>query len=117
MPSKQLEVKEAITATDKRKVVIENRLEELNLSEDEKQGSDDPEDRHKALRQFQEELQALESSRKLLQELLSKSQEQAVASAAKSHGPPMTVTFGKCNSGFQAGAIHGSVSGLTFGSK
>jgi hypothetical protein len=57
-------------------------------------------------------------SRKLLDELLSKSQEEAVAKlATRNQTNSTTVTFGDQNSGFQAGVIHGGVSGISFRGK
>ena len=71
-----------------------------------------------ALGQLQEERKALDASRKLLGELLSKSQEEVVAkAAAENQSHSTTVTFGGSNSGFQAGVIKGAVSGISFGGK
>jgi hypothetical protein len=69
------------------------------------------------LRQLEEELKAVKASQKLLNELLSKSQEEAVAKAAGNQSRSTTVTFGAQNSGFQAGTINGGVSGINFGGK
>ena len=87
----------------------------MNLSDDDEDAAGPAEDRAEALRQLEEERKALDASRKLLDELLSKSQEEAVAKAAGGHST--TVTFGNQNSGFQAGTITGGVSGTTFGGK
>jgi len=96
--TKQAEVKDAITTADKQLGPKENKTE--------------------ALRQLEEERKALDISRKLLDELLSKSQEEAVAKAAAyNQSSSNTVTFGDGNSGFQAGTINGGVSGITFGGK
>lgn len=70
-----------------------------------------------ALRQLEEERKAVNASRKLLDELLSKSQEEAVAKAAGNQSRATTVTFGNQNSGFQAGIINGGISGINFGGK
>lgn len=113
---KQTEIKGAITSADKQLVVLEHRLEELNLSSDEE--AENTESKVQALQQVEEERSAVELSRKLLDELLSKSQEEAVAKAAAKNrsGPTSTtVAFGNNNSGFQAGTISGGVSNLTFG--
>jgi hypothetical protein len=69
------------------------------------------------LRQLEEERKALDTSRKLLDELLSKSKEEAVAKAAGNQGSSTTVTFGNQNSGLQAGTITDGVNGITFGGK
>ncbi|KAH8744942.1 hypothetical protein F5882DRAFT_433341 [Hyaloscypha sp. PMI_1271] len=88
------EIKKAIsTKQTEVKVVLENKLEELNLSSDD------------------------DNAAKLLNELLSKSREEAIAKAAGQESGLTTVTFGAQNSGFQARNINGGVSGTTFGRK
>ena len=93
---------------------MENKLEELNLSGDDEEAARSREGKTEALRQLEEELVAVKASQKLLNELLSKSQEEALAKA-QSHST--TVKFGNQNSGFQAGIINGGVSGISFGRK
>ncbi|EMR84638.1 hypothetical protein BcDW1_6707 [Botrytis cinerea BcDW1] len=118
--AKQIEVKDAISTGDRQLVVLENKLEELSLSSD---GDDDEtvefrEDKTEAVRQFEEEFLGMKASQKLLTQLLSKSQEEAVAKAAGYQNGSTTVSsvsFGSQNSGFQAGIINGGVSGTTFG--
>jgi pyruvate-formate lyase len=113
----QAEVNGAITTTDKQLIILENKVEELNLSGDDEEAAG-TEGKAEALRQLEEERKALNASRKLLDELLSKSQEEAVAkAAARSQSSSTTVTFGNQNSGFQAGIINGAVSGISFGGK
>ncbi len=112
----QTEIKGAIASKDKQLVVLEHRLEELNLSSDEE--ADNIESKAQALQQVEEARSAAELSQKLLDELLSKSQEDAVAKAAADNkSGSTTVTFGNNNLGFQAGTISGGVSNLTFGKK
>lgn len=113
----QTEVKGAITVADRQLVVLENNLEDLNLSSDDDEAARSREDKNEALRQLEEELKAVKVSQKLLNELLSKSQEEAVAKAAGNQRGATTITFGAQNSGFQAGIINGGVNGNTFGSK
>ena len=96
---------------------MESKLEELNLSSDDDEAAGFREGKLEALRQLEEELKAVEASQKLLNELLSKSQEESVAKAAGNHSPSTTVTFGDQNSGFQAGTINGGVSRISFGGK
>lgn len=113
---KQTEIKGAITSADKQLVVLEHRVEELNLSSDEE--AENTESQLQALQQVEEERSVVELSRKLLDELLSKSQEEAVAkAAAENRSGSTTMAFGNDNSGFQAGTISGGVSNLTFGKK
>lgn len=115
--TKQAEVKSAITIADKQLIVLEDRLEELSLSNDEEETAGFREGNTAALRQLEEELKAVKVSQKLLSELLSKSHEEAVAKATGDQSHSITVTFGDQNSGFQAGTINGGVSGLTFRGK
>ncbi|KAI0908884.1 hypothetical protein F4823DRAFT_563459 [Ustulina deusta] len=114
--TKQDEVKGAITTADKQLIVLENKVEEMNLSDDEEVAIP-AEGKTEALQQLEEELKGVKASQKLLSELLSKSQEDAVAKAAGDQSGSTTVTFGAQNSGFQAGIINGGVSGTSFGGK
>lgn len=59
----------------------------------------------------------MNASRKLLEELLLKSQEEVVAKAAWNQSDLTRVTFGNQNSGFQAATINGGVSGINFAGK
>ena len=113
---RQVELNSAITTTDKQLVVLEKKLEELGLSSDE-EDTGSTEGKSEALGQLEEELKAVIASQKLLTELLSKSQEEAVAKAARNQSGSTTVTFGAQNSGFQAGIVNGGVSRNTFGGK
>ncbi|RMZ67022.1 Cytochrome P450 [Pyrenophora seminiperda CCB06] len=117
----QAEVKGAATTTDKQLVVLESKVEELNLSSDDEQEARPKEGKAEVLQQLEEERKALEASRTLLAELLSKAQEEAVAkAAAKSPDGSTTVTnvtFGNENSGQQAGVINGGVHGAVFGGR
>jgi membrane-bound lytic murein transglycosylase B len=116
----QAEIKGAVTTTDKQLVVLESKLEELNLSSDDDEEAGPKEGKAEAMQQLEEERKALQVSRALLDELLSKAQEEAVAkAAAKSPDSSTTVTatFGNQNSGQQAGVINGGVHGAVFGGK
>lgn len=88
----------------------------MNLSEDEEVATP-AEGKTEALRQLEEELEGVKASQKLLNELLSKSQEDAVAKAAGNQNGLTTVTFGAQNSGFQVGNINGGVIRNSFGGK
>ena len=90
--------------------MLENKLEELNLSGEDEEAAAPKEGKAEALRQFEEEHKALNASRKLLDELLSRLQEEAVAKAAGNQNHSITVTSGEANTGFQAGIINGPVS-------
>ena len=93
-------------------------MEELDVSDIDQEEDSGAGGKADALGQLQEERKALDASRKLLDELLSRSQEEAVAKAAAGNSShPTSVTFGNSNSGFQAGIINGAVSGINFGGK
>ena len=113
----QAEVKGAITTADKQLVVLESKVAELNLSSDDDEAAGSKDGKTETLRQLKEELKAVKVSQKLLNELLSKSQEEAVTKAAGIPSPSTTVTFGDQNTGFQAGTINGGVSRISFGGK
>lgn len=117
--TKQDEVKGTIMTTDKQLILLENRVEEMNLSDDDQEVATPVEGRTEALRQLEEELIGVKASQKLLNELLLKSQEEAVMKAAgsQSQSGSITVTFGDNSSGFGAGVINGGVSGISFGWK
>ncbi|KUJ24021.1 uncharacterized protein LY89DRAFT_572503 [Mollisia scopiformis] len=115
--TRQNEVKGAITTADKQLTVLENKVEEMNLSDGDEEVATAAEGKTDILRQLEEELKGVKASQKLLGELLSKSQEEAVARAAKPQSSSITATFGAQNSGFQVGNINGGVSGIKFGGK
>jgi hypothetical protein len=80
--------------------VLKNRVEEINLSDNDKEVATLAEGKTKALRQLKEELKGVKASQKLLNELLSKSQKEAVAKVARNQSASTTVTFGAQNLGF-----------------
>jgi len=112
--TKQGEVKGAIITANRQLVVVEKKLEDLNLSSDDDDAAGSSESKAEVLRQLEEELKGVKESQKLLNELLSKSQEEAIAKAVSNQTGSITVSFGAQNSGFQAGNINGGVSGLDF---
>ena len=116
--AKQAEIKGAITTADKQLVVLENRFDELIVSSDEEEADASAEGKAEALRQLEEERKALDASRKLLDELLAKAQEENVAKAALgSQRGNTTIMMGNQNQGFAAGIINGAVSEISFGKK
>ena len=102
-------------------MVVENKLEELNLSSDDDDAAGSRQGKDEVLQQLEEELKGAKASQKLLSELLSKSHEEAIAKAAgsqsQSQSGSITVTFGDNSSGISAGIINGGVSGINFGGK
>ncbi|KAF2174723.1 hypothetical protein K469DRAFT_613557, partial [Zopfia rhizophila CBS 207.26] len=98
--TKQTEIKGAIGAADEQLVALGNRAEELKLATDDQQVDESTKSHAEALRQLVEERKAITASRKLLNELLSKSQEEAVAKAtAENQSHSTGVTFGNQISG------------------
>lgn len=115
--TKQAEVKSAIITADKQLAVLENKLGELNISSDDEEAAGFRESKSEASRQVEEGLKAVKASQKLLDELLSKSQKEAVAKAAGNQSHSITVTFGNQISGFQARTIGGGFSEVNCGGK
>jgi cobalamin biosynthesis protein CobT len=117
---KQTEITGAIAATDKHLADVESTLGELRLAGTGQEGVQNAEDKDKdsALEQIEEERIALDSSRKLLKELLSMTREEVIAKAtSESQNRSTQVTFGNQNSGFQIGISNGPISGISFGGK
>lgn len=97
---------------------MESTLGELRVTDAAQEGIQNAEDKDKALEQIKEEQIALDYSRKLLQELLSKAREEVISKAAsESQNRSTQVTFGNQNAGLQIGISNGPISGLTFGGK
>jgi hypothetical protein len=115
---KEAEITGAIAATDKQLTEVESTLGELHLTDAGQEGAHNVEDKEKALEQIKEEQIALDSSRILLQELLSKAREEVVSRAAtESQNRSTQVTFGNQNAGVQIGISNGPISGISFGGK
>lgn len=98
-------------------MVVENKLEELNFGSDDDDAAGSSQGKDEVLQQLEEEVKGVKASQKLLNELLSKSQEEAIAKVAGNQTGSITMTFGPQNSGFQAGNINGGVNGINFGGK
>jgi uncharacterized protein involved in exopolysaccharide biosynthesis len=115
--TKQTEVEGALVEANQQRTVLQHKLDEL--SDDDEEAPESEGGETETMRQLREVLSRVEASQKLLNELLCKSQEEAVAKAAghSNQNGPTTVTFGANNSGFQANYINGGVSGLSFGVK
>ncbi|KFA81735.1 hypothetical protein S40288_05990 [Stachybotrys chartarum IBT 40288] len=85
------------------------RFEEASMS---------PQDRAEVQQRLQDERDVFDASRILFRELLARSQEEFVQKAALGGQAGSTTTsFSHQNTGFEAGIIHGNVSGQTFGGK
>jgi len=79
---KEAEITGTIAATNKRLTEVESTLGQLRLIDVGQDGVQNAEDKDKALKRIKEEQIALDSSRILLQELLSKAREEVVSRAA-----------------------------------
>jgi TolA-binding protein len=114
----QTEIRNALGVADQQLVALTGRVEELRLAAEDPQIDENSVQRGDEFQQLEVEREALAASRQLLTELLSKSQEDAVAKAMVENSNGATrVAFGNQNSGFQAGVINGGVSGISFGAK
>ena len=97
---------------------VAKRLEQVSIADGVQGEVENQESRADALQWIEEERRALSASRKLLNELLSKTQEGAVARAAtEKETRSATMTFGNQNSGFMIGVSNAPITGITFGGK
>jgi hypothetical protein len=113
---KEAEITGAIATTDKQLIGVQSALGELNLANSSQEGPQNAEDKDKALEQIKEEQIGLGSSLRLLQELLSMAQEEAISRAAsESRNHRTEVTFGSQNAGLQVGISNGPISGISWG--
>lgn len=97
---------------------MERGIEEFSVASDIQRDSEAMEDQADAIRQIEEEQKALRASRKILDELFEKMQDEKIEkAAAESQSGSTSVTFGNQNSGFQIGVSNGSISGISFGAR
>jgi hypothetical protein len=115
--TRQTEITIAIGKSDEQLAEVGKRLQKLNVVGDIQEEVPRTESKADALRQMEEERKALSVSRKLLDKLLLKAQEDAVVKAAANQNCSTRVTFGSQNSGFQIGISNGPISGISFGAK
>jgi hypothetical protein len=116
--TKETEISKAVTSTDRQLAEVETSLGELQLGDAGQDQSQNAEDMTNTVKQIEEERSALESSRKLLEELLSKAKEEAIIRASsESQNRSMQMTFGTLGEGFQIGNNSGPISGINFGGK
>jgi transposase len=105
-----------VHTTEQELTAVAKRLEQVSVADDVQY--EQMESKADTVRQLERERAALNASRKLLNELLSKAQEDAVArAAAAKENPSMKVKFGSQTSGFQIGVSNAPISGTTFGGK
>jgi hypothetical protein len=104
-----------VTSTDRQLAEVETSLGELQLSDAGQEQNQDAEDMAHTVKQIEAERSALDSSRKLLEELLSKAKEQAILRAASERRNRSThITFGNQGKGFQIGTNNAPISGFNF---
>lgn len=125
MRDKQTEVTRVAACIGRDLTMVQRDMGDLQgSSEDDDEDEDDSQgggrlsgsDRATELQQLERQCEALDISRKLLDELWNRIQEEClvkIAAGAKTTSGP--VTFGSHNSGLQTYTINGGVSHLTFG--
>ena len=113
--TKEAEISTAISSTDMQLAAVETGLEEVRLDDASEDRIQDPEDIANTVKQIEEERNALDLSRKLLEELLSRVSEEALFKAARETQSHSThVAFGNLQKGFQIGTNNGPISGVQF---
>jgi hypothetical protein len=73
--TKETEIAGAIVTGDKQMMEVENRLQEVSIADPTQEGDEAAEEKAKVFQQINEERAALSASRKVLEGLLSKTQE------------------------------------------
>jgi hypothetical protein len=110
-----VEISKAITSTERQLVEVETSLGELHHGDAGQEQSQNAEDMANTVKQIEEERSALDSTRKLLEELLLKAKEEAIVRAAsESQNRSTHVTFGNQGKGFQIGTNNAPISGFNF---
>jgi hypothetical protein len=113
--TKETEISTAVTSTDRQLAEVETSLGELQLGDAGQEQNQNAEDMANTVKQIEAERSALDSSRKLLEELLSKAKEEAILRAASERQSRSThMTFGNQGKGFQIGTNNAPISGFSF---
>jgi methyl-accepting chemotaxis protein len=113
--TKETEISTAVTSTDRQLAEVETRLGELQLGDAAQEQNQNAEDMANTVKQIEAERSALDSSRKLLEELLSKAKEEAILRAASERQNRSThMSFGNQGKGFQIGTNNAPISGFNF---
>ena len=113
--TKEEEILNAILSTDKKLAEAENSLGGLYIGGNSEEQGQDAEDILTIVKQVEEERSGLDSSRKLLEELLLRAQEEAVFKAASEMRSGSThITFGNLEKGLQIGTNNAAISGIHF---
>jgi hypothetical protein len=112
---KEAEISKAILSTDLQLAEVETGLEEVRLDNNSKERIQDAEDVANTIKQIEEERSALDSLRKLLEELLLRVREDTVFKAASEmQSRSMHIIFGNLENGFQIGTNNAAISGIHF---
>jgi hypothetical protein len=114
--TKEAEISKAISSTDMQLAEVETSLGELQIGGTGEEWSQNAEDMANTVNQIEEERSAINSSRKLLEELLlSIAKEEAIFKAASEIQSRSThITFGNQGKGFQIGTNNAAISGFHF---
>jgi hypothetical protein len=113
--TKETEISKAVASTDRQLAEVEISLGELQLGDAGQEQNQNAEDMANTVKQIEAERSALDSSRKLLEELLSKAKEEAILRAASERQNRSThMTFGNQGKGFQIGTNNAPISGFNF---
>ena len=113
--ARETEISTAILSTDMQLAAVETGLEEVRLDDASEHRIQDSEDVANTVKQMEEERNALDLSRKLLEELLGRVREEAVFKAASEMQTISThITFGNLERGFQIGTNNGPISCVQF---
>jgi hypothetical protein len=116
LSARHAEMTATISTVDTQVVLAEQSLTQIRLTEEDQTSQEVEEDIEGATWAIEEELAMLRSSQETMRELISSMQAELAERAAGGVSASSTsVSFGNNNSGFQAGTISGSVSGLSFG--
>jgi DNA-binding transcriptional regulator GbsR (MarR family) len=113
--TKEEEVSRAITSTNRQLAEVETSLRELHLRSASEEESRNAEDMTNTVEQIEEERNALNSSRKLLEELLSRTKEESIVKAVSAIQSRSThIYFGNQGQGIQIGINNAAISGFHF---
>lgn len=113
--TKETEISTAVTSTDRQLAEVETSLGELQLGDAGQEQNQNAEDMANTVKQIEAERSALDSSRKLLEELLLKAKAETILRAASECQNRSThMTFGNQGKGFQIGTNNAPISGFNF---
>ena len=116
--TKQIEIKNVITTKNEKLIMLKNKFEELNISNDDQKAIESTKSKIETLQQLEKKRKTLSASRKIFDELLFKSKKKAIAKiAAENQNHSIIMTFDNQNSNFQIESINDSISEINFEKK